>query len=151
MKQFFAAQGTSKEVSTPAEFEAALQDDTVETIVVTKSIVLGDKIDSNKRMIPTLFRTPKTIEGKEGSLTFWGAVQLGADVTIKNISMQFVSTNALNAVPDRNIYLNGYSLTLDNVSTQARGAAGTGAEGIGGTEKELLPSIIGGSSNYWRA
>ncbi len=58
--------------------------------------------------------------------------------------MVFSSSNSLNSVPHREIFLAGHSLTLDNVSTYLEGAAGS-LGGLGGTEKELLPSVYAGA------
>ena len=61
-----------------------------------------------------------------------------------DIELVFSSSNSLNSVPHREIFLAGHSLTLDNVSTYLEGAAGS-LGGLGGTEKELLLVSFGTS------
>ena len=68
---------------------------------------------------------------------------MGDGVEIHDIEFVFNSSDALNSVPHREIFLAGHSLLLDNVSTYLEGAGGlTG--GFGGTEKELLPTVYAG-------
>ena len=64
-------------------------------------------------------------------------------MTIKNLELLFESSNALGSVPHREIFLAGHSLTLDNVSTYLDGGDGSFGP-LGGTEKELLPSVLAG-------
>ena len=80
-----------------------------------------------------------------GSITSRSPIQIvGDDVRISDIELVFSSSNSLNSVPHREIFLAGHSLTLDNVSTYLEGAAGS-LGGLGGTEKELLPSVYAGA------
>ncbi len=58
--------------------------------------------------------------------------------------MHFISTNALQSVVHREIFLAGHSLVLDSVDTYVKGGAGSGLGGFGGTEEELLPTVYAG-------
>ena len=88
-----------------------------------------------------------TITGADSSseLIIRGAVQLTGDhVTIQNVKLHFISTNALQSVVHREIFLAGHSLVLDSVDTYVKGGAGSGLGGFGGTEEELLPTVYAG-------
>lgn len=115
-------------------------------IIVNGTITLGEQSDSSGRMLPVIFKENTEIVGSSGaSLVFRGPMQLeGDNVSFKNINMHFESTNALNSVPHREIFLAGHSLKLDNVDTYLPGSGGS-LGGLGGTEKELLPTVYGGA------
>ncbi len=132
-------------VSNRADFMNAIKDGN-KRIIVNGTITLGDQSDSSGRMLPVIFKENTEIVGSSGAtLVFRGPMQLeGDNVLFKNINMHFSSTNALNSVPHREIFLAGYSLILDNVDTYLVG--GNGSIGnLGGTEKELLPTVYGGA------
>lgn len=88
-----------------------------------------------------------TIQGKtpDSGLVCRGHIQLTGDgVVFRKMELHFNSTNALEGVPHREIFLAGHSLTLDDVDTYLPGGAGSDLGGFGGTEKELLPTIYAG-------
>lgn len=136
---------TEVTVSNTSQFMNAIQTGN-KRINVTGIITLGDKADTDKRMLPVVFKENTEIIGKNGGqLVFRSPIQLeGNNVLFKNISMHFESSNALNSVPHREIFLAGYSLKLDNVHTYLKGGEGA-LGGLGGTEKELLPTVYAGA------
>ncbi len=132
-------------VSNSIDFMKAIKDGN-KRIIVNGTITLGDQSDSSGRMLPVIFKENTEIVGSSGaSLVFRGPMQLeGDNVVFKDINMHFESTNALNSVPHREIFLAGHSLKLDNVDTYLPGSGGS-LGGLGGTEKELLPTVYGGA------
>lgn len=131
-------------VTTREEFMAALEKKN-SPILVQGAISLGEETNSAGKMIPVGIPENTVIEGTSGSaLLFRSPLQIeGDNVCIRNIELHFESTDALASVPHREIFLAGHSLTLDNVYTYLEGG-GNGLGGIGGTEKELLPTVYGG-------
>ena len=112
-------------------------------IVVSGSITVAEDAAGTPLMIPGNV----TITGADSNseLIIRGAVQLTGDhVTIQNVKLHFISTNALQSVVHREIFLAGHSLVLDSVDTYVKGAAGSGLGGFGGTEEELLPTVYAG-------
>ena len=112
-------------------------------IVVSGSITVAEDAAGTPLMIPGNV----TITGADSNseLIIRGAVQLTGDhVTIQNVKLHFISTNALQSVVHREIFLAGHSLVLDSVDTNVRGGAGSGLGGFGGTEEELLPTVYAG-------
>ena len=111
-------------------------------ILVDGRITIGSEVESNGQMRPVQIPGGTVITGNgTGSITSRSPIQIvGDDVRISDIELVFSSSNSLNSVPHREIFLAGHSLTLDNVSTYLEGAAGS-LGGLGGTEKELLPSV----------
>ena len=112
-------------------------------IVVSGSITVAEDAAGTPLMIPGNV----TITGEDSSseLIIRGAVQLTGDhVTIQNVKLHFISTNALQSVVHREIFLAGHSLVLDSVDTYVKGGAGFGLGGFGGTEEELLPTVYAG-------
>ena len=112
-------------------------------IVVSGSITVAEDAAGTPLMIPGNV----TITGAASSseLIIRGAVQLTGDhVTIQNVKLHFISTNALQSVVHREIFLAGHSLVLDSVDTYVKGGAGSGLGGFGGTEEELLPTVYAG-------
>ncbi len=112
-------------------------------IVVSGSITVAEDAAGTPLMIPGNV----TITGADSSseLIIRGAVQLTGDhVTIQNVKLHFISTNALQSVVHREIFLAGHSLVLDSVDTYVIGGAGSGLGGFGGTEEELLPTVYAG-------
>ena len=115
-------------------------------ILVDGRITIGSEVESNGQMRPVQIPGGTVITGNgTGSITSRSPIQIvGDDVRISDIELVFSSSNSLNSVPHREIFLAGNSLTLDNVSTYLEGAAGS-LGGLGGTEKELLPSVYAGA------
>lgn len=136
---------TEVTVSDRTGFMNAIKDGN-KRIIVNGTITLGEQSDSSGRMLPVIFKENTEIVGSSGAtLVFRGPMQLeGNNVAFKNINMHFESTNALNSVPHREIFLAGHSLILDNVDTYLPGSGGS-LGGLGGTEKELLPTVYGGA------
>ncbi|MBQ6887519.1 MAG: hypothetical protein IJN54_08420 [Lachnospiraceae bacterium] len=142
-------QSTSSEssgvtVSTKEEFMTALSQKQ-SPITVTGAITIGEQANSTGKMLPVEIPAGIVIQGDDGaSISCRCPLQLsGNGVIIKNIELTFESSNALGSVPHREIFLAGYSLTLDNVSTYLAGAGGS-LGGFGGTEEELLPTVYAG-------
>ena len=115
-------------------------------ILVDGRITIGSEVESNGQMRPVQIPGGTVITGNgTGSITSRSPIQIvGDDVRISDIELVFSSSNSLNSVPHREIFLAGHSLTLDNVSTYLEGAAGS-LGGLGGAEKELLPSVYAGA------
>ena len=105
-------------------------------ILVDGRITIGSEVESNGQMRP--------VQIPGGTVITGNGTGVGDDVRISDIELVFSSSNSLNSVPHREIFLAGHSLTLDNVSTYLEGAAGS-LGGLGGTEKELLPSVYAGA------
>ena len=132
-------------VSTSDDFLREIQQGNKQ-IFVNGKIVLRTDDDSDGRMPPIYFKEGTEIIGasSDAKIVFSNPMQLtGNHVSFKNIEMHFESSNALNSVPHREIFLAGYSLTLDNVHTYLKGGNGSLGD-IGGTEKELLPTVYAG-------
>ena len=132
-------------VSTPEEFLTALSQNKPH-ILVNGNLTIGDQADSGSgKMYPVEIPAGVTIEGgSNATLDCRCPIQLtGDNVTIKNLEILFSSSDALGSVPHREIFLAGYSLTLDNVATYLAGSGGS-LGGLGGTEEELLPSVYAG-------
>lgn len=131
-------------VSTPQQFMQALEQKK-SPITVSDFITVGDKAESDGRMIPVHIPAGTVIQGTgSGCLNFRCPVQLDGDgVCFKNIKMVFESTNALGSIPHREIFLAGHSLTLDNVNTYLKGGDSQFGD-LTGTEKELLPTVYAG-------
>ncbi len=135
---------SSVTVTTPKQFMEALENG-IPHIIVSGLITIGAEADASGRMLPAKIPAGTIIEGRVGSiLNCRCPIQLeGDNVTIKNLELLFESSNALGSVPHREIFLAGHSLTLDNVSTYLDGGDGSFGP-LGGTEKELLPSVLAG-------
>ena len=113
-------------------------------ITVASVVVIGNEAEANGRMRPVVIPENTVIRGTAGGVLCSRApIQLGGDgVIFQDIELVFESSNALGSVPHREIFLAGHSLTLDNVNTYLEGAGNIG--GMGGTEKELLPTVYAG-------
>lgn len=131
-------------VTTPQQFIKALENGNP-YIIVSGLITIGDKADTDGRMLPVTIPAGTTIEGTLGStLNCRCPIQLEGDgVTFKNIELIFESSDALGSVPHREIFLAGHSLTLDNVKTYLEGSGGSFGP-LGGSETELLPTVLAG-------
>ena len=135
-------------VSTQAQFMQALKQQK-NHIIVQGSITLGTEVNPDNSMKAIEIPANTTIEGKGTAiLNLRAPLQLAGDnVTFKDIKLHFESSNALGSVAQREIFLAGYSLTLDNVDTFLAGAGGS-LGGIGSSEDELLPTVYGGAEEY---
>ncbi len=96
------------------------------------------------RMKPVLFAAGTEVIGEPGAtLSFRSPIQLtGNNVSFQDITMKFISSDGLSSIPHREIFLAGYSLTLDNVVTNNPTSPGTGS--FGGSESNLLPLVFAG-------
>ena len=120
-------------VTTEAEFNAALADEDVDVIEIGGEISIAPEEDK-----PLVISRPLTIQGGVLTMRYLGIV-LGADVTFKDIRLEFVSpeTDAIVA--------NGYTLTLDNTTLVS--TAGDGwvislfCGGINGYSYANLPTV----------
>lgn len=135
-------------VTTQEEFMAALEKKSSPIRVqgVEGVITIGKETTVTGQMIPVGIPENTVIEGITDDITLVcrSPIQIeGDNVCIKNIELHFTSTDGMNGVPHREIFLAGHSLILDNVDTYLEGG-GNGLGGIGGTEKELLPTVYGG-------
>lgn len=131
-------------VTTSAQFMEALKEHK-SPIIVEGLVTINNGADASGRMLPVMVPGNTVIRGNGASeLNSRSPIQLeGDNVTFQDMELTFESTNALGSVPHREIFLAGHSLTLDNVSTWLEGGGGTiGA--LGGTEKELLPTVYAG-------
>ncbi len=130
-------------VTTPEGFMDALRQRKSQ-IVVDGSIVIDNGAEASGRMRPVMIPGGTVISGTTGSsINSRSPIQIEGDVTIRDIRLVFSSSNALGSVPHREIFLAGYGLTLENVSTYLEGGDSS-LGGLGGTEKELLPTIYAG-------
>ncbi len=140
--------GDGVTVTTREQFMAALeQQKSPITVGGTGPITIGDVADTGGRMRPVEIPAGTVIQGETGDNTLIcrSPIQLGGDnVTFQNMKLVFSSTNALDSVPHREIFLAGHSLVMDNVKTYLEGGADLGFGPLGGTEKELLPSVYAG-------
>lgn len=94
------------------------------------------------RMKPVLFAAGTEVIGESGAtLSFRSPIQLtGNDVSFQDIAMKFNSSDALSSIPHREIFLAGYSLTLNNVATNNELGSGS----FGASESNLLPLVFAG-------
>lgn len=114
-------------------------------IKISGSFSIVGEAEISGQMKPLQIPAGTIITGDgSASITCRTPIQIMGDgVEIHDIEFVFNSSDALNSVPHREIFLAGHSLLLDNVSTYLEGAGGlTG--GFGGTEKELLPTVYAG-------
>ena len=131
-------------VSSRDEFLKALREKK-SPITVNGLITIQDDAEAGGRMRPVKIPGGTVIQGngENSYLNARSPIQIeGDNVTIKNIKLHFESSDALNSVPHRELYLAGHSLTLDNVHTYLEGGANLG--GLGGNETELLPTVYAG-------
>ncbi len=130
-------------VTTREQFLQALKDHK-SPITVDELISIADGADTDNRMLPIKIPGGTVIQATErGLMVVRCPIQLEGDgVCFKDIELRFNSSDALGSVPHREIFLAGHSLILDNVSTYLEGGADLGS--MGGTEKELLPTVYAG-------
>ena len=131
-------------VSSRDEFMDALQQNK-SPITVSGLITIGKDAEESGKMMPVKIPAGTVIQGTgESILNCRCPIQLEGDgVCFQNIELTFESTNALGSIPHREIFLAGYSLTFDNVKTWLEGGDNNFGS-LGGTEKELLPTVYGG-------
>lgn len=131
------------------EFLAALANKK-SPVIIRGVVTVSGGAEASGRMLPIRIPQGTVIRGEnsESALCSRAPIQLEGDgVMIQDIMLQFVSSNALGSVVHREIYLAGHSLTLDHVGTYREGMGGSFGD-LGGTEKELLPTVYaGGYSN----
>ena len=134
-------------VTSREEFMAALQRNQ-SPITISGLITIGkdaeEEGEQKGRMRPVIIPEGTVIQGtgSDSILNCRCPIQLGGDgVVFRNMKLTMESSNALDSVPHREIFLAGYSLTMDNVKTFLDGGEGL----MGGTEKELLPYIYAGA------
>lgn len=94
-------------VTTEEEFNDALADGTVEVIELGQNLSIAPAVDN-----PLVISRPLTIQGGVLEMRYLGIV-LGADVTFKDIQLNFTSSES------DAIVANGYTLTLENVTLRS--------------------------------
>ncbi len=126
---------------------AALEQKKSPITIGNNIITIVNGAESSGRMLPVTIPAGTVIQGatNDNTLNCRSPIQLGGDgVVFRNMKLVMSSSNALNSVPHREIFLAGYSLTMDNVKTFLDGGDGSFGP-LGGTEKELLPTIYAGA------
>ena len=80
-------------------------------ILVDGRITIGSEVESNGQMRPVQIPGGTVITGNgTGSITSRSPIQIvGDDVRISDIELVFSSSNSLNSVPHREIFLAGHS------------------------------------------
>ncbi len=134
-------------VTSTEEFMAALEQKKSPITIGNNIITIVNGAESSGRMLPVTIPAGTVIQGatNDNTLNCRSPIQLGGDgVVFRNMKLVMSSSNALNSVPHREIFLAGYSLTMDNVKTFLDGGDGSFGP-LGGTEKELLPTIYAGA------
>ena len=134
-------------VTSTEEFMDALQRNQSPITIGNNIITIVNGAESSGRMLPVTIPAGTVIQGatNDNTLNCRSPIQLGGDgVVFRNMKLVMSSSNALNSVPHREIFLAGYSLTMDNVKTFLDGGDGSFGP-LGGTEKELLPTIYAGA------
>ena len=132
-------------VISATELENALASGNTQ-IIISGEITVGDTADDSGKMIPLEIPANVTLQGENSDAVLYCRCPMqitGDNVTIRDLQMKFLSSNALGSVAHREIFLAGHSLTLDNVNTYQEGNAGS-LGGLGGTEEELLPTVYAG-------
>ncbi len=115
-------------------------------ITISGEITVGDEADDSGKMIPLEIPANVTLQGADSDAVLYCRcpVQIvGNNVTIRDLQMKFISSNALGSVAHREIFLAGHSLVLDNINTYQEGNNGSLGD-LGGTEDELLPTVYAG-------
>ena len=139
-------------VTSGDQFIQALSNTSADEIIVSGEVTVQPEAQQGGASIPSYFATPKTIVAASsgGTLHFRGPIELGADVTFRNVTLRFTSSSALGSVAQREIFLNGHRLVLDNVDSYYECQANLGGFGCNAGDM-LLPTVLGGSSKYWRS
>lgn len=135
-----AAEGIGATVTNHDEFMAALKEKK-SPITVQGTFTIQLDADTDGRMRPIKIPENTVIQGTgDAQIISRSPIQLeGNGVCFQNIGLVFNSSDELNSVPHREIFLAGYSLTLDNVRTYLKGGTI-----LDGTEEELLPTVYAG-------
>ena len=135
-----AAEGMGVTVTNHEELMAALAGKK-SPITVQGVFAISSGADTDGRMLPIKIPGNTVIQGTgDAQITCRSPIQLEGDgVCFQNIGLVFNSSDELDSVPHREIFLAGYSLTLDNVRTYL-----PGGPILNGTEEELLPTVYAG-------
>ncbi len=135
-----AAEGMGVTVTNHDELMAALAGKK-SPITVQGDFTISSGADTDGRMLPIKIPGNTVIQGTgDARITSRSPIQLEGDgVCFQNIKLVFNSSDELHSVPHREIFLAGYSLTLDNVRTYLPGGTI-----LNGTEEELLPTVYAG-------
>ncbi|WP_172146021.1 cell wall-binding repeat-containing protein [Bifidobacterium panos] len=143
--------GRTATVTSGDQFLQALNDASVSEILVSGDVTVQPNVQQSGASIPVYFGSSKTISAASsgGTLYFRGPIELGADVTFKDIVVRFISAAGLGGVAQREIFLNGHKLVLNDVDSFYECSADLGDFGCNAGDM-LLPTVLGGSSAYWR-
>ncbi len=135
-----AAEGIGATVANHDELMAALKEKK-SPITVQGTFTIKSAADTDGRMLPIKIPGNTVIQGTgDAQIISRSPIQLeGNGVCFQNIGLVFNSSDELHSVPHREIFLAGYSLTLDNVRTYLKGGTI-----LDGTEEELLPTVYAG-------
>lgn len=135
-----AAEGIGATVTNHDELMTALEEKK-SPITVQGTFAIKSAADTDGRMLPIKIPENTVIQGTgDAQIISRSPIQLeGNGVCFQNIGLVFNSSDELNSVPHREIFLAGYSLTLDNVRTYLKGGTI-----LDGTEEELLPTVYAG-------
>ncbi len=135
-----AAEGIRATVTNHDELMTALEEKK-SPITVQGTFAIQSAADTDGRMLPIKIPENTVIQGTgDAQIISRSPIQLeGNGVCFQNIGLVFNSSDELNSVPHREIFLAGYSLTLDNVRTYLKGGTI-----LDGTEEELLPTVYAG-------
>lgn len=135
-----SAEGTGATVTSHEELMAALAAKK-SPITVQGIFAIKSNADTDGRMLPIKIPGNTVIQGAgDAQIISRSPIQLEGDgVCFQNIGLVFNSSDELHSVPHREIFLAGYSLTLDNVRTYLEGGVI-----LDGTEEELLPTVYAG-------
>lgn len=135
-----AAEGIGATVANHDELMTALEEKK-SPITVQGTFAIQSAADTDGRMLPIKIPENTVIQGTgDAQIISRSPIQLeGNGVCFQNIGLVFNSSDELNSVPHREIFLAGYSLTLDNVRTYLKGGTI-----LDGTEEELLPTVYAG-------
>ena len=136
-----AAEGIGATVANHDELMAALKEKK-SPITVQGTFTIKSAADTDGRMLPIKIPGNTVIQGTgDAQIISRSPIQLeGNGVCFQNIGLVFNSSDELHSVPHREIFLAGYSLTLDNVRTYLKGGTI-----LDGTEEELLPTVYAGA------
>ena len=133
-------------VTSESELRAALATGKDTIVIDGTAVTITGEAAANGAMRPLEIPAGTTITATEGSTLYLRCpIQLaGEDVVFRDMDMKFTSSNAMGGVAHREIFLAGYSLTLDHVNTCLAGNDGSLGD-FAGSEKELLPDIYAGA------
>ncbi len=131
-------------VDSTEKFMLALQQHKSPIVIAPDQVItIGEEVDTDKRMLPVKIPADTVIRGTgNSSINSRSPIQLEGDVCFQDIELTFSSSQSLGSVAHREIFLAGHGLTFDNVATYLKGGGSLGE--LGGTEKELLPTVFAG-------